>query len=42
MAGYLLRRLLLVLPTLLGTLAIVLCALLYLNAVRQTPYPQRW
>lgn len=31
-----------VLPTLLGALAIVLCALLYLNAVRQTPYPQRW
>ncbi len=30
------------LPTLLGAVAIVLCALIYLNAVRPTAYPQRW
>ena len=30
------------LPTLLGAVVIVLCALIYLNAVRPAPYPQRW
>ena len=30
------------LPTLLGAVLIVLLALIYLNAVRATPYPQRW
>jgi CBS-domain-containing membrane protein len=31
-----------VLPTLLGAVVIVLCALVYHNARRGTQYPQRW
>lgn len=30
------------LPTLCGAVAIVVCALVYLNLVRKAPYPQRW